>query len=635
MDSALGESQMRVPARVEHQPGYCGSDGRAHRLTRVNERAGLHARAWKVIGIRTLTKVVGAILIAGLFAMATSTGTVRVTNAAALDARVFGTNMGLFDGSEQVLTSAATRQFLVGWHTPVIRMPFRSSLTDAVELQALQVIKSIGATPLVIVRGAVDTNVLADDTHELALVAQVFGTSTVYVEYGNEEDLSGVSATTYTTSWNAVVPSLKAAYPTYQFIGPVNFQAAPTYIGYFVGHAVPKPDIVSWHWYVCSPTDATTACMSRIASLPTHVNDTNNAEIAAVGHTFPFFISEWNMDPQTGDARYSDPTVIGPWTTQALQMLNSQVPAGLVGAQQYVAASHGDFALINSSSALTPQGQAFQAAMGGGSPSPLSASASGVPTAGDAPLTVNFTGTPAGGTSPYTYSWSFGDATTSTSQSPSHTYAAAGSYSATLKVTDATSASATSSAVTITVNALPTATASANPTTGNAPLAVSFTGSASSGTVPYPYAWTFGDGGTSTSQSPSHTYSSAGSYTAQLKVTDAARAIATANALAIVVSTAPVPLSASAKASPAARDAPLQVTFTGTAAGGTGPYSFSWSLGDGTTASTQTPVHTFAAAGAYTATLTVTDAAGHTAAGTAAVVVSPTLGALASASASH
>ena len=108
------------------------------------------------------------------------------------DARIFGTNMGLYDGNEQMF-QPATQAILEGWHTPVVRMPFRGSLSDGVELQALNAIKTMGATPLVIVHGAVDSTVLSDDQHLLALTAQVFGSSTVYVEYGNEEDLAGVN----------------------------------------------------------------------------------------------------------------------------------------------------------------------------------------------------------------------------------------------------------------------------------------------------------------------------------------------------------------------------------------------------------------------------------------------------------
>ena len=157
---------------------------------------------------------------------------------------------------------------------------------------------------------------------------------------------------------------------------------------------------------------------------------------------------------------------------------------------------------------------------------PLTATAAGKPTTGNAPLKVSFTGSASGGTAPYAYSWNFGDGSaTSTSQNPGHTYSSAGTYTATLTVTDSASpAHKAASTVIVKVSAVGsplTASASALPTSGQVPLNVSFTGSASGGTPPYSYSWNFGDGSaTSTAQNPHHTYNSAGTYTATLTVTD-------------------------------------------------------------------------------------------------------------------
>jgi len=57
----------------------------------------------------------------------------------------------------------------------------------------------------------------------------------------------------------------------------------------------------------------------------------------------------------------------------------------------------------------------------------------------------------------------------------------------------------------------------------------------------------------------------------------------------------------------------LPVTFTGSATGGTQPYSFTWDFGDGSTATGQSVDHSYLLPGAYTVTLTVTDAGGQTA----------------------
>jgi len=60
---------------------------------------------------------------------------------------------------------------------------------------------------------------------------------------------------------------------------------------------------------------------------------------------------------------------------------------------------------------------------------------SGTPTTGAVPLAVSFTDASTG--SPTSWSWDFGDSTTSTAQNPSHTYNGAGNYTVTLTATNA------------------------------------------------------------------------------------------------------------------------------------------------------------------------------------------------------
>ena len=67
---------------------------------------------------------------------------------------------------------------------------------------------------------------------------------------------------------------------------------------------------------------------------------------------------------------------------------------------------------------------------------PLTCTASANPTSGEAPLMVQFNGSAEGGCPGYTYSWNFGDGSSSSEQNPSYTYKTADNYTATLKVTD-------------------------------------------------------------------------------------------------------------------------------------------------------------------------------------------------------
>jgi PKD repeat protein len=68
-------------------------------------------------------------------------------------------------------------------------------------------------------------------------------------------------------------------------------------------------------------------------------------------------------------------------------------------------------------------------------PTPPTASFTPSTTSGEAPLTVNFTNTSTGDPTP-TYSWTFGDQTSSAQTSPSHTYSTAGDYIVTLVATN-------------------------------------------------------------------------------------------------------------------------------------------------------------------------------------------------------
>jgi len=247
---------------------------------------------------------------------------------------------------------------------------------------------------------------------------------------------------------------------------------------------------------------------------------------------------------------------------------------------------------------------------------PLDASFSGTPTLGAAPLAVAFTDTSTG--DPVSWSWDFGDGTTSTAQNPNKTYAAPGTYTVRLTVTGKGGATNTLTRTDY-VTALPlTAEFTGTPLTGPAPLAVTFT-DASYG-VPTSWEWTFGDGGTSTAKNPTHTYAAAGKYSVTLTVRDATGATSTKTRTEYVDA---LPLTADFTATPTFGAVPLAVTFSDTSIGT--PTTWAWDFGDGTTSSVAAPSHTYTEPGSYTVTLTVADAIGATSTKTKAnlLTVSP------------
>ena len=87
------------------------------------------------------------------------------------------------------------------------------------------------------------------------------------------------------------------------------------------------------------------------------------------------------------------------------------------------------------------------------------ATSSANPTSGPAPLAVSFSsaGSSDPENQPLTYSWTFGDGTTSTAANPSHTYAQPGQYSVRLSVSDGANTTL-ATPLTISVGSPPTAT---------------------------------------------------------------------------------------------------------------------------------------------------------------------------------
>ncbi len=238
--------------------------------------------------------------------------------------------------------------------------------------------------------------------------------------------------------------------------------------------------------------------------------------------------------------------------------------------------------------------------------------------------TAAFTGTPTSGTafvhvtftdqstnSPTSWAWSFGDGGVSTARNPSHTYATVGSYSVTLTAANAGGSDVETKQNYITVFAAPPpapdAAFAASAVSGVAPLPVSFTDQSTNS--PTNWAWSFGDGGTSTVRNPSHTYAAPGSYTVTLTAANSGGFDAETKTNYIMVSAPPPPPPVAAfNGVPTSGSAPLTVAFTDESANQ--PTSWVWNFGDDGTSTEQDPNHTYSTAGAYSVTLTTTNAGG-------------------------
>jgi len=232
-------------------------------------------------------------------------------------------------------------------------------------------------------------------------------------------------------------------------------------------------------------------------------------------------------------------------------------------------------------------------------PAVTRAAFSAMPRTGEVPLTVSFVDQSTG--SPTSWSWDFGDTTTSTDASPSHTYTTPGTYSVSLTATGPQGTDTATQTDLVVVNpAGPTAGFAATPLRGESPLVVTFT-DLSTGNITS-WSWRFGDGTTSSIQSPNHAYTTAGTYSVVLTV-DGPEGPNTLTQNNLIVVDPPV-TRADFDAVPSSGEAPLNVVFTDQSTGG--PTTWSWDFGDGSSATTRNVSHSYSAPGLYTVSLTAT-----------------------------
>lgn len=107
-----------------------------------------------------------------------------------------------------------------------------------------------------------------------------------------------------------------------------------------------------------------------------------------------------------------------------------------------------------------------------------------------------------------TYSWNFGDGSTSSQANPTHTYNTEGSYSVSLVATDAIGCTDTFTRRNFVKIRLPVVSIDSLPREGCAPFTCSFNTRLISSEPAVSYLWDFGDGTTSAQANPTHTFDS-------------------------------------------------------------------------------------------------------------------------------
>ena len=204
-------------------------------------------------------------------------------------------------------------------------------------------------------------------------------------------------------------------------------------------------------------------------------------------------------------------------------------------------------------------------------------------------------------------------------QNPSHAFTTPGTYTVTLQASNAGGYDSTrlTDYITVTVAPVaPTAAFSGTPTSGTAPLAVQFNDTSTGS--PTVWNWSFGDGAwhnttDAAERNATHTYTAAGTYTVSLTASSAGGSDTSTRADYITISAAPVPPVANFIANRTSGTAPLAIQFNDTSTGSA--TAWNWSFGDGawhntTDAAERNVTHTYTAAGTYTVSLTVDNAAG-------------------------
>ena len=314
-------------------------------------------------------------------------------------------------------------------------------------------------------------------------------------------------------------------------------------------------------------------------------------------------INESSTNMNDGSATVSVSGGVNPysyfWSNQVLTATNNGLTAGIY----CVTVTDGNGCNIAACATITTDSTTTNA--------PL-AQFSMSPSTGCGPLNVAFVD--ASSNSPTSWSWDFGDGTTSTLQNPTHIYSVAGTYSIVMIASNSAGSSTATGSVSVMDSPI------IQPSTVNETAANACDGGAtatvSGGTIPYSYMWS------DSSATATIGNLCAGTYT--LDVTDANGCTANATVVVGTDSTTAV-LLAQFSMSTTSGCGTTSVAFTDLSSGG--PISWLWDFGDGNTSTAQNPTNSYTAVGTYNVILIVSDVQNltDTAVGTIVITAGPTV----------
>lgn len=229
------------------------------------------------------------------------------------------------------------------------------------------------------------------------------------------------------------------------------------------------------------------------------------------------------------------------------------------------------------------------------------------PREGELPISVQFTSQISGNVTVSSYSWDFGDGTTSQERNPRHLYSASGSYSVTFTASGqgVSDTERKQGYILVQEPRFLEVDFNAYNQRGRVPLNVRFSSSVRTNVTVSSYEWDFGDGSRGTGISPEHWYIQAGIYTVTLTASGEGLIDTETKPGFIIVEGEQIPPPcAFFTVEPRQGERPHTVFFQATCDAST-ITSYLWDFGNGDTATTREGSYTYERAGIYDVRLRV------------------------------